>query len=82
MPLPRQTAQTPTSIGEIRVAFLDPDGTNPNRGARYSVEVLDAAGEPIRTITGDLKALLSATQLQRLAAFLDDLRTQAETEIL
>lgn len=69
-------------ISKITVQLEDPDGTNANRTITAQVIVHNLEGEWAGTWQGDLQPHLGAGTLSSLATFLDNLRTQAEQELL
>jgi len=85
MAFERQAAKTPAAIGGILITLKDVPATAEQpqqRGVTYQVEVLDANGQRLRLLRGNLVPHLTQAQVNGLLSFMADLRTQAETEIL
>lgn len=82
MPFDRQQADTPTSIGEIRITIADPDGVISHMGAGFFVRVLNQNGNSFKELTGDLVPHLTPAQVNGLVQLMQDLRALAVSEIL
>lgn len=83
-PFPKAAARVPTSIGTIIVTLKDrlADGDQKaSQAITYQFEVLDADGQRIHVMAGDLQAYLTVTQGTQLKALLTALRTKT-TEAL
>ena len=82
MPFDRQQADTPASIGEIRITIADPDGVISNMGAGFFVRVLNQNGNLFKEMSGDLVPHLTTAQRDGLIQLMQDLRALAVSEIL
>ena len=82
MAFTRQANNVPTSIGRIVIRLVDGDGTTGNQRTLFKVQVLNASGDEFETLTGNLVPHLTGAQITAIQDFLDDIRTQAENEIL
>lgn len=82
MAFERQAARTPVAIAgiEIRLYSPDPLGERPP-GAEYAVQVR-YSDNSVDAVRGDLVPHLTQGQISALLAFMDDMRTKANTEIL
>lgn len=76
--------QVPTSIGAVRIRLVDDDGVPANMRAYYDVDVLDQDGDKIMFggSQGNLVPHLTQGQVDALIAFMQAMRTKAETEFL
>jgi len=78
----KEPVRTPVRIAAIEVALYSPDplGTE-SAGASYAVQVVYSTGE-VRALTGNLVPHLTTAQINSLVAFMQVIRTKAESEIL
>ena len=70
------------SIGQVYVTLLDTAGTSPGRSINGSIQILDQNGQEFWAWQGNLLPHVTPEQSAWLQTFLDDLRVQAETELL
>lgn len=75
-------ARVPVAIGTMVVILKDAVGEETYQSAYFEVQVLDSDGEELERRRGDLRPHLTAGQIQGLLAFMDDLRTQAVSQII
>ena len=81
MAFEREQSIIPTSIGDISVTLTDiADPTA--QSAHFEVQVLAGNGCLMRLLRGDLVPHITAQQRQGLIDLMNDLRAQAESEIL
>lgn len=79
---PQAAPETPAAIGEIVLELHDVDGDPANMTGTYDITVLNAAGEGIRRLRGDILDQASATVKVALRDALLAARAQAEAEVL
>lgn len=80
MAFPKSAIITPSAIGDVSITLTNRvDGTH---GYTFNIVVLDAGGNVMLTVQGDLEPQLTATQLTTISNFLANLRTKAQTEVL
>lgn len=85
MAFTQEAGVTPTGISTIIVTLKDKpaEGGDPAiQSAHFQVNVLDQTGKLYKQIQGNLVPHLTSGQISALLGFMDDLRTQAEQEIL
>lgn len=74
-------SKIPDAVSMVQVVLTvrpgDPDNTYE---ARFSFDVVDAAGDVIDVQDGDLVPHLTDTQRQHAMAFMDDMLSKAEAE--
>ena len=70
----------PASIGDIALILTDHDA-EPGQ-AQYEIQVLQADGSVFRVVRGNLEPHLTPAQRTTIVAFLAEIRTKAETELL
>ena len=94
MPLPQATTRTPVAIEDISIIltdYIDNQAPEPDEGepvptpiyqtATYEVQVKYNDGT-IKVMTGDLVSHLTTARITALKAFMAEIRTKAEEEIL
>ena len=94
MPLPQALTRTPEAIEDISITltdYVDNQAPEPGEGepeptpiyqtAGYSVQVKYNDGS-IKVMTGDLVPHLTTARITSLKAFMVEIRTKAEEEIL
>ena len=83
MPLPQAETRTPDTIEDISITLTDYIATDEpaKQTAEYSVQVRYSDGS-IRVMTGNLVPHLTSSRITALKAFMDEIRTKAEEEIL
>ena len=81
MAFPQEQPIVPTAIGDISVTLTD-IADPAAQSAQFEVQVLDGNGCLMRLLRGDLVPHITAQQRQGLIDFMNDLRAQAESEIL
>jgi hypothetical protein len=77
--------RVPSEISTLEITLLDTTEEDDPRGpkaALYRITVEDQYGQPMNHYNGDLVPHLTSAQVQGLLDFMDDLRSQAESEIL
>lgn len=78
----QEPAHTPTTIGRIEVNLTSYPAGDPAHPVTFVggfvVEVEDQNGATIAVRRGQLADYLSATTVQQIAAFMDNLRTKAQ----
>ena len=75
----------PTAIGDFSVQLVDrasPEPDQPAQTALFEIQVLDADGNIMRLMRGNLAPHITTAQRQALMSFMSDLRVQAEQQIL
>ena len=75
MPFPKSAASVPTAVGEIRIYLAD--GPTAPRKIEFKLETLDAAGQIVKVMSGDLRPHLTPAQLTALNNFLDAMRVKS-----
>lgn len=82
MAFSQEPTRTPERIAAIEVRLYSPDPlSSESPSAEYSAQVSYSTGE-IRAVSGNLTPHLTPTQITALLAFMDAMRTKANTEIL
>jgi len=81
IPFDAEPSRMPTSIGRIKIELADEDGTTGGYAAYYEAQVVMDDGTR-RTRRGNLVPHLTPAQRTALIGFVQDLRTQAEAQIL
>ena len=84
MPLPQAETRTPDKIEDISIILTDyvAAGDEPaKQAATYEVQVKYNDGT-IKVMNGDLVPHLTTQRITALKAFMDEIRTKAEEEIL
>ena len=83
MPLPQALTRTPEAIEDISITLTDYIATDEpaRQEAGYSVQVMYNDGS-IKVMTGDLVPHLTTSRITALKAFMVEIRTKAEEEIL
>ena len=82
------TDPMPTEIGSFIVHLKDmvdgggAEGEDPYQAATFDLQILDQHGQVIQTYSGDLVPHITVAQRNSLIGFMDDLRLQANQEIL
>ena len=81
MPFEKASSRVPSAIGAIEVNLrLEADGTTASSST--NIEVLDAQGRVIRTVSTELDPHLTTAQKNTAKTFLTNLRTKAISEVL
>jgi len=82
MAFAKELTRTPERIAAIEVCLYSPDPLGVEvSGANYSAQVVYSTGE-VRALTGNLVPHLTTAQINSLVAFMQVIRTKAESEIL
>ena len=82
MPLPVAVTRIPTTIGQIYLEFVDEDGSQNTRQARFMVEVFDQLGEGMNGARGNLVQHLEPADITYLLDLQDRMRAKAVAEII
>lgn len=84
MPFPTVPASTPAAIGSFVFtanSTIAPDGSRA-LAVSYRVQVLDANGNEVEILAGDLDPELTATQRTALGTLMDAMVTKATAEAI
>lgn len=88
MPFPKEPVRAPGQIGRVTVTLTDipTPASSPllpaGQSAAFELDILDPSGAFIRTVSGDLGPHITAAQRNSLVTFLNNLRAQAQTQIV
>ena len=84
-PLEQSIIQTPTEVPTVDISLWVTNHIKDDRepkGAEYTILVLDQDGDVMKTLRGDLLPHLTTVQKNWLLQFMDDIKVQAEAQIL
>ena len=83
---PQQTiTKIPTEISTIEInLWVTTDKHDPRapKGAEYKIHIDDQNGRTMNYVSGDLVPHLTPAQVQWLLKFMDDIKAQAEAQVL
>lgn len=75
-------SRTPNAIGDMEITLFTPGANSPHQaGANYRLKVHYSDGSVVER-SGNLVPHLTQQQINGLLAFMSDLRTQANNQIL
>lgn len=80
----QEPTRTPTTL-DLHIEIhdlIDPPEGHPAQSAGFRITIYDQNGDEVRRLAGDLVPHITAQQRNQILGFMDDLRTQAETELL
>lgn len=82
MAFQQKQSSIPASLGGIRIAIVDQDGTPANMSVHFQVQIFDQNGNDMDPIFGDLVPHLTIQQRDAAIQLMQDIRAKAELEIL